>query len=77
MKYAIENGKDPDLEKPDGLSEVERKDLNVLFEWQEDMKSWLKRRDLYKSGKNQAYNLTWVQCTKIIKTELQGCNDYE
>ena len=50
VKYAIEQGEDPDLEKPDALSEDNQKNSNLLFEWQEDMKSWMKRRDLYKSG---------------------------
>ena len=77
VRYAIEQNEDPDLEKPDALTEEDQKDLNKVFEWQENMKSWMKRRDVYKNGKKQAYNLTWGQCTKMMQTELQGCDDYD
>ena len=41
------------------------------------MVCWMKRKDVYKNEKKQAYNLTWGQCTKMMQTELQSCDDYD
>ncbi len=77
IKYVAQHLEDPDLNKPDEISDAEAKNKMLWFEWQEKMKRWMDRQEGLETGKKKLYTLVWGQCTKLMQNEIEASNDYK
>ena len=77
IKYVIENLKDPDLDPPSRISATDAKDNTKWFEYTEQYKRYLDRKEGLEAGKKKLYSLLWGQCTQLMKNELQAMDDFQ
>ena len=77
VKYVAQHLEEPDLHKPDAISDNDAKNKMKWFEWQEQMKRWMDRNEGLESGKKRLYTLVWGQCTKLMQNEIEACNGFE
>ena len=76
IKYVIEHLKDPPITEPEALSANEAKDKTKWFQYTEEYKRYLDRKENLEFGKRKLYSLIWGQCTQMMKNELQATDNY-